>query len=283
MSSIISMTSACRSSNDPTAGYMVLGIRSTALQGTTWAELWGASMGSWLVLWLWLRRYNIAEHERREIGVAGMLLALFAAPMYAAAAVAAVLHRRLAYAVTAKGRLRSQDPARSFTLHAMWALAGIGLVVASLLYHHTSIALRTWTALAILAGSGPPLIALGTRIRNWWSGLPVPRLVEPAGAPAGDQPLPPGTPRVYGQPVGGPPRLPYPRVPDYATVTGHRSGTRRQGSARASVPAPYLGPTAAYPVVVPLGTVPEPTPDAPEQSPPHIPVPRTPGLYGVPR
>ena len=28
------------------------------------------------LLWLWLRRFNLAEHERREIGMAGMLLAL---------------------------------------------------------------------------------------------------------------------------------------------------------------------------------------------------------------
>ena len=55
-----------------TATYLLLGVTSMRVNGTHWLALWAASMGSWFVLWLWLRRFNLATHERREIGTSGM-------------------------------------------------------------------------------------------------------------------------------------------------------------------------------------------------------------------
>jgi cellulose synthase (UDP-forming) len=153
-----------------TSIYLLLGITAISINGGQWLALWSASMISWLILWLWLRRFNLAEHERREIGVLGMVLALFAGPVYVAAGVTALLHRRLAYAVTAKGSLRSADSFKTFRLHILWATASLALLAASYSFHHDLVALRVWASLAVIAGLGPPAIALTGRLATAKSG-----------------------------------------------------------------------------------------------------------------
>ncbi|MFE1444241.1 glycosyltransferase family 2 protein [Streptomyces sp. NPDC058739] len=147
-----------------TALYMLLGVSSIQLPGLPWFLLWSAGMAGSFALWLWLRRFNLAEHERREIGMAGILLALFAGPVYIAAAANALLRRPLAYVVTAKGELRSRESLRTFRLHLMWALLAGCLLTVSFLNQHDYTALWIWTLLALTAGSAPPLLALSVEI-----------------------------------------------------------------------------------------------------------------------
>ena len=149
-----------------TAAYLGFGIGAMRVEWQLWLLLWSVSMGSWALLWLWLRRFNLAEHERRELGVHGMLLALFAVPVYVVAGVAALLRRPLAYAVTAKGRLASADGPRSFRLHAAWAGLSAALLGVGVWLGHRSGALWLWSALSIVAGVCPPLIAWVTQLRN---------------------------------------------------------------------------------------------------------------------
>jgi cellulose synthase (UDP-forming) len=144
--------------------YLLLGITAIRMNGGQWLALWSASMISWLILWLWLRRFNLAEHERRETGWHGMVLALFAGPVYVAAGITALLHRPLAYAVTAKGSLRSPDSFKTFRLHVLWAAASLTLLAASFSFHHDFVALRAWASLAVVAGLGPPAIAFAGRL-----------------------------------------------------------------------------------------------------------------------
>ncbi|WP_326846767.1 glycosyltransferase family 2 protein [Streptomyces kaniharaensis] len=142
-----------------TSVYLALGVTSIHLNSTHWMVLWGASMGSWFVLWLWLRRFNLAAHERREIGTAGMGLALFAGPVYVAAAGAALLRRPLAYAVTAKGDLRSAESLSTFRLHLMWAAVAGGLLGASFTLHHDIWILRFWAGVSLFTGVAPLVIS----------------------------------------------------------------------------------------------------------------------------
>jgi cellulose synthase (UDP-forming) len=153
-----------------TSIYLLLGITAISMDGGQWLALWSASMISWLILWLWLRRFNLARHERREIGVLGMVLALFAGPVYVAAGVRALLRRPLVYTVTAKGSLRSTDSFKTFRLHVLWAAAALALLAASFLLHHDLVALRIWASLAVIAGLGPPVIALSGRLMPATSG-----------------------------------------------------------------------------------------------------------------
>jgi cellulose synthase (UDP-forming) len=150
--------------NVATALYLIFGVASIQLHSMTWLTLWCASLGSWFVLWLWLRRFNLAVHERVEIGMPGMALALFAGPVYLSAAVAALLRRPLAYAVTAKGALRSGESVSTFRLHLRWAAVAAALLVTSFVLHHDYLALRVWSGLTLFTGLGPPLIALGSTV-----------------------------------------------------------------------------------------------------------------------
>ena len=142
-----------------TAVYLLCGITSIHLNSQHWFALWGASMSSWVLLWLWLRRFNLAKHERKEIGMAGMGLALFAGPVYVAAAFSALLRRPLAYAVTAKGELRSAESLSTFRLHLIWATLSAGLIAASFAMHHNLTVLRIWAGLSLFTGIAPPIIS----------------------------------------------------------------------------------------------------------------------------
>jgi cellulose synthase (UDP-forming) len=142
-----------------TSIYLLLGITALHVNGAAWVTLWSLNMATWFILWLWLRRFYLAEHERSELGIPGMLLALFAGPVYVAAAARALLGRRLKYVVTAKGKLRTDDSARTFALHTVWGSVAAVLMIISFRLHHDLVALRIWATLAVVVGAGPPAIA----------------------------------------------------------------------------------------------------------------------------
>jgi cellulose synthase/poly-beta-1,6-N-acetylglucosamine synthase-like glycosyltransferase len=180
-----------------TALYLLFGTPSIRMDGMTWLGLWSLSLGSWFVLWFWLRRFNLAEHERVEAGMPGMALALFAGPLYVAAAVAAVLRRPLAYAVTAKGRLASAEGLATFRLHFVWAGVAAALLGASFVLGHDYAPLRAWAALPLVAGLAPPLIALGAELASRRAQS---RAAQPVAAAQGRAALPDAT-RAEGRPA----------------------------------------------------------------------------------
>lgn len=152
--------------NLATALYLLFGVASIQLHSLTWLALWSASLGSWFLLWFWLRRFNLAQHERVEVGMPGMALALFAGPVYLASAWAALRGKPLAYAVTAKGSLSSGETPATFRLHLRWATAAAALIGVSFLFDQDYLALRAWCILTLFAGLGPPLIAAYSEIAH---------------------------------------------------------------------------------------------------------------------
>jgi cellulose synthase (UDP-forming) len=152
--------------NLATAMYLLFGIASIQLHSLTWLALWSASLASWFLLWFWLRRFNIAPHEREEFGMPGVFSALFAGPVYVAAAIAALARRPLTYAVTAKGRLRRGTSLSTFRLHFAWAAVAAALLAISLPLHHDFLALRAWCGLTLAVGLGPPVLAGVSRLRG---------------------------------------------------------------------------------------------------------------------
>jgi hypothetical protein len=174
--------------NLATAMYLLTGVGSAQLDVTVWSVLWGSTFGTWFLLWLWLRRFNIAPHEREEIGMAGMALALFAGPVYVAAGFTALLRRKLGFVVTAKGRLRTVESIRTFRLHLCWAAVSAGLLGASFVLDNSSPLLRVWPVLTLLTGLGPPLIALASNLR---AGEPDDEVVVPAARAEPEEVHPP--------------------------------------------------------------------------------------------
>ncbi|MEV0808366.1 glycosyltransferase family 2 protein [Micromonospora sp. NPDC050200] len=150
--------------NVATAMYLLTGVSTAQLDATVWSALWGSTIGTWFALWLWLRRFNIAPHEREEIGLVGMALALFTGPVYVAAAVGALLRRKLAFVVTAKGKLRTTESLATFRLHFGWAAFAAALLGASFVLDNSVTLLRAWPVLTLLTGLGPPLIAIASGV-----------------------------------------------------------------------------------------------------------------------
>jgi cellulose synthase (UDP-forming) len=146
--------------NFATAMYLLAGISTAQLDPAVWSLLWGSTIVLWFVLWLWLRRFNIAPHEREEIGLIGMTLALFTGPIYVVAGVGALLRRKLAFVVTAKGKLRTTESLGTFRLHFLWAAFAAALLGASFVLDHSYTLLRVWPALTLLTGLAPPVIAI---------------------------------------------------------------------------------------------------------------------------
>jgi len=232
--------------NVATALYLVFGIGSIQLHSLTWLALWAVSLASWFLLWFWLRRFNIAEHERQEFGVPGMAFALFAGPVYVAAAVAALLRRPLSYAVTKKGKLRGGVSLRTFRLHLWWAAGAGALLAASFLRGNDYLVLRVWCGLTMLVGLTPPALAalshlIGRRRRLTAPAparasapvraigraqLPAPRpSTEDASSPHGPQPA-----RL--------PRRHQRSTVDETTTTGVPGRPKARRRTRASAPVP---------------------------------------------
>lgn len=118
--------------NVVTALYLALGVSSMSVDTQVWAMLWGASMATHLGLFLWLRRFNLVKHERRDLSFDAMGLSLLTLPVYTAAAISAVLRRPLGYAVTAKGALAAKDSLVTYRLHLLWLVALLALTADSL-------------------------------------------------------------------------------------------------------------------------------------------------------
>jgi cellulose synthase/poly-beta-1,6-N-acetylglucosamine synthase-like glycosyltransferase len=110
----------------------LLGGSAVRLPVGEWFILWLASMSASLGTFFWLRRFNLAQHEREEWGMVGLGLLLICAPVYVAAAVDYLARRPLAYAVTAKGKLSSGDSIATFRSHVLWLVASVALLTAQL-------------------------------------------------------------------------------------------------------------------------------------------------------
>jgi cellulose synthase/poly-beta-1,6-N-acetylglucosamine synthase-like glycosyltransferase len=137
-----------------TSLYMVSRV-SLELPISYWAPLWASSMVFSLALFVWLRKFNLADHERREWGMPGMALMLMTIPVYVSAAAASLSGRKLVYKVTPKGDLASPDSLRTFRSHliwVVWSVVVLTLAVAGLV--STWAGLLVWASLTgLIAGS----------------------------------------------------------------------------------------------------------------------------------
>ena len=149
-------------------GLYLLGAATANINVVTWVILWLASMSASLLTFFWLRRFNLVEHERRELGMTGMVLFLAAIPVYVSAALSFVTGRPLAYAVTAKGDLTSPDRMRTFQPHLFWISGGLilifaGMLVGPVLLHPYSF---LWALVTLVVAGFPIVVYLVSRRRR---------------------------------------------------------------------------------------------------------------------
>ena len=146
-------------------GLYLLGAATANINVKTWIPLWLAAISVSLLTFFWLRRFNLVEHERREFGMAGMMLFLAAIPIYVSAALSFVTGRPLAYAVTAKGDLTSPDRLRTFEPHLVWISGGLililaGILIGPILVHPLAV---LWALVTIVVAAFPIVAYLVSR------------------------------------------------------------------------------------------------------------------------
>lgn len=112
--------------------------------------LWWSAVTTWLVLFSWFRQWYLHPDEQRESVLRACAATIIAAPVYTRAATRALFRRRLAYVVTGKGLLRSQDSLQTFGSHLAWSAALLSALCFSMISGSGQIASRWW-ALATLS------------------------------------------------------------------------------------------------------------------------------------
>jgi cellulose synthase (UDP-forming) len=116
-----------------------------------WAVLWASSVGSSLYFFIWLRRFNLAPHERKDLGFDGMCLMLMTTTIFVKAAITACLGRKLTYVVTAKGDLAAKDRMSAFNTHAFWFAVAAALFTLPFFGIGSNYwAMHMWMAIAIV-------------------------------------------------------------------------------------------------------------------------------------
>jgi cellulose synthase (UDP-forming) len=148
--------------------YLTTGITSVALDLTEWLFLWTPTVIAQFCLFLWLRRFNLAAHERQLSGsVTGLLLSVATGPIYAAAGASSLIGKPLTYVVTAKSSLASSDSFQTFRLHLKWIVAMLAGLVASAVAGHRHVPLWGWAVFTLLAAAFPiGHFAIRNRQRN---------------------------------------------------------------------------------------------------------------------
>jgi cellulose synthase (UDP-forming) len=151
--------------NVVTASYLVFGLATPRIDWW-WSGVWLCSTSAAFLLLGWLRRYDIAPHERAEFGVRGLFASLVSGPVYFGAALQAVLRVPLGYAVTPKGTLASQDSLRTFTSHLLWAAGVAGALALGAWIGHVEPVRSGWALLTISTCASLPAALLIARLRS---------------------------------------------------------------------------------------------------------------------
>ena len=140
-----------------------------------WCVLWSLSISSTMGLFFWLRRFNLAAHERDEFGWAGIILMLMTIPTYVTGMFQSVLRIQTGYGVTAKGRLAvKQGGVKTFRAPLTWAAISAALIAASLLVPPASHlwdlwTLRFWLVLTLVWCVAPIVMHYVVLRREWTS------------------------------------------------------------------------------------------------------------------
>lgn len=132
--------------------YLFLGTTGVGLQDKTWLALYIDVLATQVILYAWLRRYNVSPHEEKgSFGVAGIIFSIFAAPVYAYSLYGALTNRKIGFVVTAKGNTVSPDSWKTFKNHIMWSVLISSFLVYTIIIGNTHNNVKIWSALALLS------------------------------------------------------------------------------------------------------------------------------------
>lgn len=168
-----------------TALYVVTGYASEK-NLVIWMILWTLSISSTMTLFFWLRRFNLAGHERDEYGWCGIFLMLMTIPTYVAGMFQSLFRIKTGYGVTAKGRLAvKQGGVKTFRAPLTCAAISAALFALSTFAPWASHfwSLRFWLIFVLVWCLAPLVIHYVVLKREWQETQDVEPGAEPATLP----------------------------------------------------------------------------------------------------
>ncbi len=139
--------------------YLLLGQTGLQITGDIWLALYVDATIAQILLYGWLRRFNVSPHEKAgTIGAAGMFFSMIAAPIYVTAFISTLLRRSPKFVVTAKGDSTSADRLLTFRKHLMWSSLIVVFFAYSLLSGHAYPVIIVWSVVNLLLCLSPLLV-----------------------------------------------------------------------------------------------------------------------------
>ena len=136
--------------------YAVIGTGGVIVPPQVWLALYlDATL---FQLWIYIsnRRHNVSPFEKEgSFGVSGMLMSIFATPVYAGAFLKTLLRLPAKFAVTPKGSASSADGLFAFRLHLFWLGWFVVAIVLSIVNGNARAASLMWPLVSIVVLAAP--------------------------------------------------------------------------------------------------------------------------------
>jgi cellulose synthase/poly-beta-1,6-N-acetylglucosamine synthase-like glycosyltransferase len=145
--------------------FLSLGVQGVVVPVQLWLALYIDATAFQLWVYLRNRRYNVSPYEAEgSSGVKGMVMSIFASPIFAASLVATLLRLPARFVVTPKGLSSTSDHILTFRRHLQWALVLVAAIVASIVMGYAEPAVLLWPAIALLVCLAPPALWIIERV-----------------------------------------------------------------------------------------------------------------------
>ena len=145
--------------------FLGLGVQGIVVPVQLWLALYIDATAFQLWVYLRNRRYNVSPYEPEgSSGVKGMLMSIFASPIFAASMIAALLRLPARFVVTPKGLSSSADHILTFRRHLQWAVLLVAAIVTSVAMGYATPAVLLWPAVALAACLAPPVLWMVERV-----------------------------------------------------------------------------------------------------------------------
>ncbi|GLZ55020.1 glycosyltransferase family 2 protein [Actinomycetospora sp. NBRC 106378] len=145
--------------------FLALGVQGVVVPVQLWLALYVDATAFQLWVYLRNRRYNVSPYEAEgSSGVKGMLMSIFASPIFAASLLATLLRLPAKFVVTPKGLSSSADHILTFRRHLQWAVLLLGAIVTSIFMGYATPAVLLWPFVALCACLAPPALWIVERV-----------------------------------------------------------------------------------------------------------------------
>ncbi|MCD2186391.1 glycosyltransferase family 2 protein [Actinomycetospora soli] len=145
--------------------FLALGVQGVVVPVQLWLALYVDATAFQLWVYLRNRRYNVSPYEAEgSSGVKGMLMSIFASPIFAASLIATILRLPAKFVVTPKGLSSSADHVLTFRRHLQWAVLLLGAIITSIFMGYATPAVLLWPFVALCACLAPPALWIVERV-----------------------------------------------------------------------------------------------------------------------